>query len=520
MKTLSLVFLILMYFPVILFGQNLIQNSSFEYHISCPSDIVNFNNNLPHWYNPTLTTPDYFNSCNNSSNGIPENFAGTMAAKTGTGYVGIVTYWHDDVSKPSDKRWREYIQTSLQLELGIKYQIEFYVARASKMKWETKIQALITNEQITQQNILPIIQTPTYSSGSHISETTQWSRQKFSYTASATGTYYLTIGLFDVNDSARVVGSTGFNMAYYFIDDVKVTAQGCCPTNLTVTKAPSSPQTFAATNSISVGSFTLAPGANVTFIAGNEIVFSPSFQGTDFVAQIGPCPSSLQQKSVDIFPNIVTPNGDGFEDAVCLNLFGGTHYVSEIFNRWGTLVYAKSGPINTAPICIWDGSCNQCSNPKLPDGVYFAVLKIKGCEFRDTTFSQEIHLFNNPYSGLAPQNDTILAEERKDDFFDDRTDWVNPAPEEEIILGVGSKDVTHQFQVYPNPSTGLVNISLPPFSTRSHLQIFDGSGNSIYEKDAIPASKINIDLSEYAKGVYYIRVINEAKVFLNRFILK
>jgi hypothetical protein len=470
--------------------------------------------------------------------GIPSNNAGYSFPVQGDGYAGIATY--SEMYPDSLRPWREYIQTEVDLIKDVEYHVSFYVKLASNSEYETRYIDFLFSETKPAGNgtysTYSLIDQPIGSHDKYVSFDMFWEPQsdwiflKEKWKAPKSGRYYFTIGDFtkfrypasNIPRSRNNGSNNG--LAYYYISNVKITTgstdtEACCPTTLSVDRINSF-QTLAATQLISVGPITVPEGANVTFIAGNEIIFSPGFQGTDFVAQIGPCPSSLQQKSVDLFPNIVTPNGDGFEDAVCLNLFGGTHYVSEIFNRWGTLVYAKSGPINTAPICIWDGSCNQCSNTKLSDGVYFAVLKIKGCEFRDSTFSQEIHLFNNPYSGLAPQNDTIFAEERKDDFFDDRTDWANPAPKEEIIMGVGSKDVIHQFQVYPNPSTGLVNISLPPFSTRSHLQIFDGAGNLIFEKNAIPASKINIDLSEYAKGVYYIRVINEAKVFLNRFILK
>jgi gliding motility-associated-like protein len=70
-------------------------------------------------------------------------------------------------------------------------------------------------------------------------------------------------------------------------------------------------------------------------------------------------------------PNILTPNGDGQNDAWILNSkinLAGSHLV--VFNRWGEKVYETTDYNND-----WKGTY-MTSNDKLPDGTYYYVLKV------------------------------------------------------------------------------------------------------------------------------------------------
>jgi len=71
-----------------------------------------------------------------------------------------------------------------------------------------------------------------------------------------------------------------------------------------------------------------------------------------------------------VFPNIITPNGDGFNDYFkILNL---ENYLSNqliIYNRWGKKVYEKEPYI--PDVHKWDGE-------GLPDGTYYFILRYKG----------------------------------------------------------------------------------------------------------------------------------------------
>ncbi len=103
---------------------------------------------------------------------------------------------------------------------------------------------------------------------------------------------------------------------------------------------------------------------------------------------------SIDVKTVKLLiPNVITPNGDGSNDIFIITqdsqnndsqLFKSTDthlkindfYISNkltIFNRWGQKVFQQKNYLND-----WNGD-------KLPDGVYYFVLKCHG-EFEDDVF--------------------------------------------------------------------------------------------------------------------------------------
>lgn len=77
-------------------------------------------------------------------------------------------------------------------------------------------------------------------------------------------------------------------------------------------------------------------------------------------------PISVREFELQVY-NVFTPNGDGVNDRYEIPYL--ERYISNhiyIFNRWGDLVYEKENYNGE-----WDGG-------KLPDGVYFYVLKCQG----------------------------------------------------------------------------------------------------------------------------------------------
>ena len=72
------------------------------------------------------------------------------------------------------------------------------------------------------------------------------------------------------------------------------------------------------------------------------------------------------------FPNVITPNGDGINDAWCFN--AAAPYAScfevQIFNRWGQVVYSARNP-------------NSCWEPRqLPEGVYFYTAELGVMQYK------------------------------------------------------------------------------------------------------------------------------------------
>ena len=85
-------------------------------------------------------------------------------------------------------------------------------------------------------------------------------------------------------------------------------------------------------------------------------------------------------------PNVITPNGDGFNDIFVpkvtgLSLITGAKTV--IFNRWGNILWDTDDPL-----IQWDGKSKQ-TKMDCPSGTYFYVTDIT---YVDTTGEEKLHL--------------------------------------------------------------------------------------------------------------------------------
>ena len=89
---------------------------------------------------------------------------------------------------------------------------------------------------------------------------------------------------------------------------------------------------------------------------------------TAFITLTQPIPLEL--------PNGVSPNGDGFNDALIVR--GLEDYPQNkliVFNRWGNEVYEESNYRNSSP---WFGVNN--SGEAIPEGTYFVVVELEGAD--------------------------------------------------------------------------------------------------------------------------------------------
>lgn len=108
---------------------NLVPNPSFEDYNSCPNFLAELGK-CYNWYNPNLSSPDYYNSCciQPYPNGadVPRNWPGYQFASTGNAYSGIACF-ADSLNQ------REYIAVRLAdtLNQGKSYFVEFYVSLAN-----------------------------------------------------------------------------------------------------------------------------------------------------------------------------------------------------------------------------------------------------------------------------------------------------------------------------------------------------------------------------------------------------
>lgn len=79
------------------------------------------------------------------------------------------------------------------------------------------------------------------------------------------------------------------------------------------------------------------------------------------------------------------------------------------------------------------------------------------------------------------------------------------ASADETAAGTGKTALPEDnrlFYVFPNPSNGHVTIKL--YDEAEYLRIVDLLGNTIYVKTGITEAELNLDLSEYPAGVYFV----------------
>ena len=88
------------------------------------------------------------------------------------------------------------------------------------------------------------------------------------------------------------------------------------------------------------------------------------------------------------------------------------------------------------------------------------------------------------------------------------------------IVGI-SENSTTDLILYPNPTTGIVTVQLPPETCNltPEIQMFDIYGRRL---QIIPVTDETtpIDLSRYANGVYFVKLVNNGKVVAVRKVVK
>jgi gliding motility-associated-like protein len=89
-----------------------------------------------------------------------------------------------------------------------------------------------------------------------------------------------------------------------------------------------------------------------------------------------------------IIPNVFTPNEDGSNDLLHMDIKNAASLEMEIFNRWGNLV----GVVNsTDSEKGWNGQNINTGQP-VSDGVYFYTYKIVDLNGEEIEGHQFVHL--------------------------------------------------------------------------------------------------------------------------------
>jgi len=89
--------------------------------------------------------------------------------------------------------------------------------------------------------------------------------------------------------------------------------------------------------------------------------------------------------------------------------------------------------------------------------------------------------------------------------------------------GVDDSDLTNTLSVYPNPTSGRFNVSISNAeATDMTLELVNISGQVVYRNQVKAAYSYNeeIDASQFAKGVYYLKVNNGKEVKVEKVVVE
>jgi hypothetical protein len=215
---------------IIMFGQNLVPNSSFE-STSCtviPGDLTHFG--AENWYNPNNATPDYYGTssiqgCVTSIyNNALINSGEWQFPRTGERMVGLFAAILNSCS-------REYLQAKLiePLEAGEIYCAELFVSLSNRSQLCTDCfgvvftqDSLLNHSTHCELGIIPDVSNPI---GNLLNDTTLWTLISGQFIAQG-GEQFITIGNLLSDEYCMLVETPGtkpeLNIAYYFVDDVSV----------------------------------------------------------------------------------------------------------------------------------------------------------------------------------------------------------------------------------------------------------------------------------------------------------
>jgi len=221
-------------------AQNLVVNPSFENFTPAPligcagSGYGNVNN----WYNPDPTdscsTPDWYSACTTLLGATPNASFGYQTAHSGNAYAGFI------LKDQSTANYREYVEGKLSSPLvaGQTYCVAFHISLANKTYLYCNNFGMYLSSSLTQYTVnncnatAPLPVTPQLNYTCTITDTTNWVRLQWNYTATG-GEQYFTIGNF-FNDAAttsgvnNAAGILSGPFAYYYIDDVSIAPGVCC----------------------------------------------------------------------------------------------------------------------------------------------------------------------------------------------------------------------------------------------------------------------------------------------------
>jgi len=272
-------------------------------------------------------------------------------------------------------------------------------------------------------------------------------------------------------------------------------------------------------------------GSNVTFTA---YLTSNHQDITDIVFEYG---SIDYENSIISDPPQISANNSGYVSATITNLDINLNYyyrVKAMHN--GEAIYSEERIFNfSGDIMMMSGTIEETQTNSLElrglINTYGAHISNIHFEYGVTnSFGSSIdgtphyangygtHLITSLISDPLP-NQTyyyrLVASYNGNTIYSDTYQYTTPA------LSLSDFISEEAISIYPNPATNFVKIKSKTFEKVSAIELYDVLGKLVYFENILNANDIKIDVANFRKGIYFLKVnFESAKTKLSKLIVK
>lgn len=156
---------------------------------------------------------------------------------------------------------------------------------------------------------------------------------------------------------------------------------------------------------------------------------------------------------------------------------------------------------------IWDGT--NVSHNVVIDGVYNVVIEMGWG--KDKVAQHSVMSFS-----FTKSNSTVnLTPTGNSNYTDVSIDWV---PAVTLINSVENPDAV---SVFPNPTKGIINLNFSENQTAAKIIVENSLGASVYRNkiESGFSGLLNIDLSSYSNGLYFVKITGPEKEYIYKVLL-
>ena len=238
-------------------------------------------------------------------------------------------------------------------------------------------------------------------------------------------------------------------------------------------------------------------GGTLIHVAGNSIVLKDGFhakEGSFYRAFIDPNLSKVKDIQVLNVPDVITPNGDGFNDELQVHVENANSWELIAFNRYENVVDHTAGFFTGDYVNLWDGG-------NLPDGIYFCNIRFKNNygRFHESRYLVCIIGANGGSKkgndNDSPNKETHIQESESDLVSHEELAETNP------FFMADNEDRVY---IYPNPFHDVLSVSFGNSETSNEVFIYDFLGILKYHKTNV-GTRTDFHL-DAPQGVYFMLI--------------